>query len=120
MFDALQIAGWVVAGILGVINIVIVLIIIPTRTKVNQLSDDLHIFQTDNATAQGDNKSEAYHNREDINRHEKLIESMKDCTAGIQARLTGLETATATNTKLLQELNEKLYKLLFNGRKTSK
>ena len=117
MMEPLNIVGWVIAVGMGIINLIIVYLVIPTKKKVSKLKSDFHLCQIEGTKKVSELKAKTAYIQEKSERHEGIIESLRDCTTAIKVDLSSVKEATENNTNLLTGLDGKMDRLLkINGR----
>jgi len=117
MQSTIDIAGWVFAGGLGIINLIIAYMVIPTKRKVSIMEGKFHSCQLRGIESIGKIQNEQASMKHTQHRHDGIIEATRECMKGVEVKLGALEVVADNNGELLKSLDNKIEQLLRNGRK---
>ena len=117
IISTIDMAGWVFAGFLCIINIVLVYLIVPAKRKITKVSDKFHRCQLKGKSALSTIQSEQESIKNTMGRHDQVIEDTRKCMHAVEVKLGRLEEVAKKNGELLGNVDDMVKQLLHNGNK---
>ena len=104
--------GWIVAGILGIFNLVTGLLVVPIKTKVNETERKLNNCQIAAGARLGKIEGKLYHYEAESKRHEDDISEINSKLDNLSTKITTVEAIGITHQSTLARMEKKMDKLL--------
>ena len=107
--------GWIVAGILGIFNIITGFIIIPVKSKVNATEQRLNACKISAGERLGKMEGKIYHYEAESKRHENDIGEINSKLDNLSTKITTVEAIGITHQASLSRMEKKMDTLLSQG-----
>ena len=104
--------GWIVAGILGIFNLVTGLLVVPIKTKVNETEKNLSKCQIASGLRLGVIEGKIYHYEKESKRHENDIEQINFKLDDLSTKITTVEGIGITHQSTLARMEKKMDTIL--------
>jgi len=104
--------GWIVAGILGIFNLVTGLLVVPIKTKVNETEKKLNVCQINAGERLGKIEGKIYHYEAESKRHENDIEQINFKLDDLSTKITTVEGIGITHQSTLARMEKKMDTIL--------
>ena len=107
--------GWIVAGILGIFNLITGFLVVPIKTKVNETEQKLNACKINAGERLGKIEGKIYHYEKDSKRHEDDIGEINSKLDRLTTQITTVEAIGITHQSTLVRMEKKMDKALGQG-----
>ena len=119
MQTAVSITPWIITAVLGVVNLIFAIVVIPTRNKVVNMEKEFHNCQISRQDRIAAVESDiAHYSRESV-RHDNLLAEISSCLKKLDRTIAVVEATLKANTTTMTEVKAELNSFR-NGRGTTK